>query len=93
MQGRSGARLPASAAAAPGAATGKIVFTAEDAVEHGKNGLLVPPGDARALAGAMGRLVDDAGLRQRLGQQAKADFDDHLNYAHFYAQIKTVYEE
>ena len=60
-------------------------------VEHGKNGLLVPPGDARALAGAMGRLVDDAGLRQRLGQQAKADFDDHLSYAHFYARIKTVY--
>ena len=60
-------------------------------VEHGKNGLLVPPGDARALAGAMERLVDDAGLRQRLGQQAKADFDDHLSYAHFYARIKTVY--
>ena len=60
-------------------------------VEHGKNGLLVPPGDAEALAGAMGRLVDDAALRQRLGRQAKADFDDHLSYAHFYARIKTVY--
>jgi len=56
-----------------------------------KNGLLVPPGDAKALAEAMARLVDDAGLRQRLGQQAKADFDDHLNYDHFYAQIKRVY--
>jgi glycosyltransferase involved in cell wall biosynthesis len=56
-----------------------------------QNGLLVPPGDAQALAGAMARLIDDAPLRQRLGQQAKADFDDHLNYAHYYAQIKTVY--
>ena len=56
-----------------------------------QNGLLVPPGDAKALAEAMARLVDDAALHQRLGQQAKADFDDHLNYEHYYAQIKRVY--
>jgi glycosyltransferase involved in cell wall biosynthesis len=60
-------------------------------VIEGQNGLLVPPGDAKALAEAIARLVGDAALRQRLGQQAKADFDDHLNYAHYYAQIKTVY--
>jgi glycosyltransferase involved in cell wall biosynthesis len=60
-------------------------------VVEGQNGLLVPPGDAKALAEAIARLVGDAALRQRLGQQAKADFDDHLNYAHYYAQIKTVY--
>ena len=58
-----------------------------------QNGLLVPPGDAKALAEAMARLVDDAALRQRLGQQAKADFDDHLNYEHYYEQIKKIYEE
>jgi glycosyltransferase involved in cell wall biosynthesis len=56
-----------------------------------QNGLLVPPGDANALAEAIARMVDDAALRQRLGKQAKADFDDHLNYAHYYAQIKRVY--
>jgi glycosyltransferase involved in cell wall biosynthesis len=56
-----------------------------------QNGLLVPPGDAKALAEAMARLVDDAALRQRLGKQAKADFDDHLNYEHYYEQIKRVY--
>lgn len=61
-------------------------------VEDGRNGLLVSPGDARALASAMGRLIDDAALRQRLGGQAKADFDDHLNYEHFYAQLRTIYE-
>jgi len=62
-------------------------------VAHGQNGLLVPPGDARALAEAMARMVEDGALRQRLGLQAKADFDDHLNYAHFYKLIKAVYEE
>ena len=61
-------------------------------VVHEQNGLLVPPGDVQALAEAMGRLVEDTALRQRLGQQAKADFDDHLNYTHYYAQMKEVYE-
>ena len=60
-------------------------------VVHEQNGLLVPPGDVQALAEAMARLVDDVVLRQRLGQQAKADFDDHLNYTHYYEQIKRVY--
>jgi glycosyltransferase involved in cell wall biosynthesis len=56
-----------------------------------QNGLLVPPGDVKALADAIARMVDDVALRQRLGQQAKADFDDHLNYTHYYDQIKTIY--
>ena len=61
-------------------------------VVDGTNGLLVPPGDAQALANALSRLAADADLRQRLGQQAKADFDDHLNYEHFYQQIKNIYQ-
>ena len=61
-------------------------------VVDGRNGLLVPPGDAQALASALSRLAADASLRQRMGQQAKADFDDHLNYEHFYQQIKTIYQ-
>lgn len=61
-------------------------------VEDGKNGLLVKPGDAQELAEAMGRLIDDAVLRQRLGKQAMADFDDHLNYEHYYKQMRDIYE-
>jgi glycosyltransferase involved in cell wall biosynthesis len=38
-----------------------------DAVQSGRTGLLVPVGDAGALADAIGRLLDDAGLRQRMG--------------------------
>ena len=58
----------------------------------GQNGLLVSPGNVQELADAMRRLIEDATLRQRLGQQAKADFNDHLNYDHFYQQIQAIYE-
>ena len=36
-----------------------------------QTGLTVPPRDAAALASALNRLLDDEGLRQRLGQQAR----------------------
>lgn len=37
-----------------------------DAVEDGVTGLLVPPGDPEALAGAIRRLLDDGALREQL---------------------------
>ena len=61
-------------------------------IVHGHNGLLVPPADEQRLAEAMHRLVTDRELRLQLGRQAKADFDDHMNYDHFYSQIQKIYE-
>jgi glycosyltransferase involved in cell wall biosynthesis len=34
-------------------------------------GIVVPPGDTRALAGALGRVLDDERLRQELGSRAR----------------------
>lgn len=39
-----------------------------DIVVDSETGILVPPGDVSALRGAIRRLLDDASLRQRLGQ-------------------------
>ena len=40
-------------------------------IKDGTNGLLCPPGDANALAGALNLLREDAALRFRLGQAAR----------------------
>lgn len=37
-----------------------------ETVEHGRSGLLVPPGDSLALANALDQLIVDAALRERL---------------------------
>lgn len=42
-----------------------------EVVTDGVNGLLVPEGDVAALAGALAQLRDDAGLRDRLGLEAR----------------------
>jgi glycosyltransferase involved in cell wall biosynthesis len=53
---------------AVGTRTGGIV----DVIEDGASGLLVPPRDPGALAGALGRLADDADLRLRMGERGLA---------------------
>ena len=37
---------------------------------HGRDGLLVPPDDPGAMAGALGGLLEDDGLRETIGQRA-----------------------
>ncbi len=57
----------------PVIATTAVGAVAGGLVRDGRNGLVVPPGDAGALAAALRRLYDDPGLRARLGAQARAD--------------------
>ena len=57
--------VPVIATDAVGAAAGGLV-------EHERTGLVVPAGDAAALAAALRRLHDDPPLRHRLGAAAKA---------------------
>jgi glycosyltransferase involved in cell wall biosynthesis len=42
-------------------------------VQDGRNGIVVAAGDSRALAAAMRRLAEDAGMRERLGAAGSRD--------------------
>lgn len=62
-----------------------------EVLEDDRNALLVPPGDADALAGAIRRLRADEPLRQRLGAQAQADARQYT-WAARAAQIRAFVE-
>jgi glycosyltransferase involved in cell wall biosynthesis len=64
-----------------------------DAVQDGDNGLLVAPGQVAQLAGALGRLLGDAGLRRRLGQRARATIAARFDAAVVTARISDIYRE
>jgi glycosyltransferase involved in cell wall biosynthesis len=67
-------KLPVIASDAVGAAAGGLV-------RDGRNGLVVPAGDATALAGAIRRLAADAQLRARLGATGAADVQAYTHDA------------
>lgn len=68
-------------------ATGSV-----DAVEHGVTGLLTPPDDARALAEALGALLDDAVLRERMGIAARARVESEFRPADLWEQKAALLE-
>jgi glycosyltransferase involved in cell wall biosynthesis len=55
--------------------------SAREWVQEGVSGLIVPPRDVDALAGAMLRLADDAALRRGLGEGALAVAHRHAGFA------------
>ncbi len=67
-------KLPVIASDAVGAVAGGLV-------RDGHNGLVVPAGDAHALAGAMRRLAGDARLRVRLGAAGERDVQAYTHDA------------
>ena len=47
-----------------------------EVVQEGRNGFLVPPGNAEAMAAAVIRLLKNEPLRQTMGEQARSSVDD-----------------
>jgi glycosyltransferase involved in cell wall biosynthesis len=56
-------------------------------VMDGHTGLLVPPGDDRALAAAIARLIDDPDLAPGLGERAWQHVADHFDIHRTTAQL------
>ena len=61
-------------------------------VRDGDNGLLVPAGDEDALATAIGRIVGEPGLRERLAGAA-APSVEHLRTERVYSRLEAILRE
>ncbi|MGA5419079.1 glycosyltransferase family 4 protein [Streptomyces lavendulocolor] len=90
-----GFSLPAAEAMATGtplvATTGGAI--PEVAGPDGETCLAVPPGDAGALAAGLGRLLDDAALRARLGAAGRARVLDRFTWARAAQGTAELYRE
>ena len=56
------------------------------------NGVLVPAGDARALAGAMRTVIGDPGLRAQLGREARKDAIARYSWKQYISRLAGLYE-
>lgn len=64
-----------------------------DIVVDGETGLLTPPGDEAALAAALVRLLDDEGLRQRLGDAGRRRMEQHFDARRWAGNLLELYRE
>jgi glycosyltransferase involved in cell wall biosynthesis len=83
--------LESMGAGAPTVAT-RVGGTPE-ALVHEQTGLLVAPGDSRAIADAVGRLLDNQSLAQRLGQAARTLIKDRFSVDRMVQSTQDLYAE
>jgi glycosyltransferase involved in cell wall biosynthesis len=69
------------------------VGSVAEAVRDGETGLLVPTEDARALAGAIRRLLESPELRQRLGEQGRGLVLERFTADHMTQAFERLYGE
>jgi glycosyltransferase involved in cell wall biosynthesis len=62
-----------------------------EAVTHGRNGLLVAPGDDVGLVAALRALLTDAELRARLGEAGRRRYLGAFTHARMLDQVETLY--
>jgi len=69
------------------------VGSVAEAIWDGETGLLVPPGDHVALAGALRRLLADQSLGPRLGERGRQVVLDHFTADHMTSAFESLYSE
>jgi glycosyltransferase involved in cell wall biosynthesis len=62
-------------------------------IEDGKSGILVPPGDAPALAKALRGLLGERVQSKKMGQAARERFERHFSLQKFIAAHEALYED
>jgi len=89
IEGQPYGLLEAMAAGLPVVAT--AVGGIPDVITDGENGLLVPKGDAAALAGKLRLAIEDAQLRRALGEQARRTIDDRYSLDRMLTDTEAIY--
>jgi len=89
-EGLPNAVLEAMAAGRPVVAT--AVGGTPEAVRHGETGLLVPPGESRALADAVLRLLQDPAGARRMGEEGRRWVAERFGIAAMVREYEAVYE-
>jgi glycosyltransferase involved in cell wall biosynthesis len=87
--------LPLSLVLAMGAGVPPVataVAGIPEVVEDGRTGLLVAAGDAPALGAALGRMVSDRGLRERVGRDARASVLPRFGVDKYVDSIVSLYD-
>lgn len=85
------ALLEAMAAARPVVAT--AVGEAPHVIEHGVDGLLVAPKDTEAMAAALGSLLRDPALRERLGRNAADKVKKQFTVERMTRDYEEIYDD
>lgn len=62
-----------------------------DIVRDGRNGFLVPPGDASALASAIGRMMDDPAAARTLGLNGREDVERGFSWDVIADRLAAIY--
>lgn len=81
------------AAACGLAAVATTVGGTPETVEHGRTGLLVPPGDADALADAVTTLLADHDRRSRCGAAARQLAEERFDLRRWAQRLSRLYEQ
>jgi len=63
-----------------------------DIVDDGKTGVIVPPNDATALAGALRRLIGDRALAEQLGVDGQLAVERRFSWARIIDQFAALYD-
>jgi glycosyltransferase involved in cell wall biosynthesis len=63
------------------------------ALEHGRTGWIVPPGDVDALAQSFLCLLSDSELRRRMGREARIEAENQHSWRHTVIRLQEIFRQ